>query len=168
MLLGREGSPGQYTRHHRQRRSPLHMKHPCSSSRSNHSTFTIPLILIMSIPSLLVVGGNGFLGSAICKGAVAKGWNVASIRYLSTTHTYHLIMLTGLVLPVNHIPRQPDIHPSGSIKSTGTPHQLSIRLLILLWYHPPLPSFTLWVYCSKMRDTNRLSDRATSSGSSSL
>ena len=30
---------------------------------------------------LIVCGGNGFLGSRICKSAVARGWNVTSIRY---------------------------------------------------------------------------------------
>ncbi|OWZ30012.1 mitochondrial protein [Cryptococcus neoformans c45] len=33
----------------------------------------------MSVPRLLVVGGNGFLGSAICKAAVGKGWEVSSM-----------------------------------------------------------------------------------------
>jgi uncharacterized protein YbjT (DUF2867 family) len=28
---------------------------------------------------LLVVGGNGFLGSCICKAALARGWAVDSI-----------------------------------------------------------------------------------------
>jgi uncharacterized protein YbjT (DUF2867 family) len=28
---------------------------------------------------LLVVGGNGFLGSAVCKSALARGWQVSSI-----------------------------------------------------------------------------------------
>ena len=29
---------------------------------------------------LVVAGGNGFLGSRICKSAVARGWDVTSIR----------------------------------------------------------------------------------------
>lgn len=29
---------------------------------------------------LIVAGGNGFLGSRICKFAVARGWDVTSIR----------------------------------------------------------------------------------------
>ncbi|WWC67065.1 uncharacterized protein I206_100972 [Kwoniella pini CBS 10737] len=33
----------------------------------------------MSVPKILVVGGNGFLGSAICKAAVGKGWEVSSM-----------------------------------------------------------------------------------------
>ncbi|ORX33547.1 putative mitochondrion protein [Kockovaella imperatae] len=33
----------------------------------------------MSIQKLLVVGGNGFLGSAICKAAVGRGWEVSSM-----------------------------------------------------------------------------------------
>ena len=32
---------------------------------------------------LVVCGGNGFLGSRICKSAVARGWDVTSIRYIS-------------------------------------------------------------------------------------
>lgn len=31
---------------------------------------------------LVVCGGNGFLGSRICKYAVARGWDVTSIRYV--------------------------------------------------------------------------------------
>jgi hypothetical protein len=30
---------------------------------------------------IVVCGGNGFLGSRICKAAVARGWDVTSIRY---------------------------------------------------------------------------------------
>lgn len=30
---------------------------------------------------LVVCGGNGFLGSRICKAAVARDWDVTSIRY---------------------------------------------------------------------------------------
>lgn len=29
---------------------------------------------------IIVCGGNGFLGSRICKYAVARGWDVTSIR----------------------------------------------------------------------------------------
>jgi nucleoside-diphosphate-sugar epimerase len=29
---------------------------------------------------IVVAGGNGFLGSRICKSAVARGWDVTSIR----------------------------------------------------------------------------------------
>ncbi|ORY31932.1 hypothetical protein BCR39DRAFT_465115 [Naematelia encephala] len=32
-----------------------------------------------AVPKLLVVGGNGFLGSAICKAAVSRGWEVSSM-----------------------------------------------------------------------------------------
>ena len=32
---------------------------------------------------LVVCGGNGFLGSRICKFAVARGWDVTSIRYIA-------------------------------------------------------------------------------------
>ncbi|EJD52923.1 NAD(P)-binding protein [Auricularia subglabra TFB-10046 SS5] len=33
----------------------------------------------MSVQRLLVVGGNGFVGSAICKAALVRGWQVSSI-----------------------------------------------------------------------------------------
>lgn len=37
----------------------------------------------MSVTKRIVVcGGNGFLGSRICKSAVARGWDVTSIRYV--------------------------------------------------------------------------------------
>jgi nucleoside-diphosphate-sugar epimerase len=32
---------------------------------------------------LVVCGGSGFLGSRICKHAVARGWEVTSIRYVT-------------------------------------------------------------------------------------
>ncbi|SCV67028.1 BQ2448_5674 [Microbotryum intermedium] len=32
-----------------------------------------------AIPKLLVVGGNGFVGSSVAKAAVARGWNVVSL-----------------------------------------------------------------------------------------
>ncbi|KDE06709.1 hypothetical protein MVLG_03055 [Microbotryum lychnidis-dioicae p1A1 Lamole] len=32
-----------------------------------------------TIPKLLIVGGNGFVGSAVAKAAVARGWNVVSL-----------------------------------------------------------------------------------------
>jgi len=41
---------------------------------------------------LVVCGGNGFLGSRICKAAVSRGWDVTSIRYelpiFPTSKTY--------------------------------------------------------------------------------
>lgn len=30
---------------------------------------------------VVVAGGNGFLGSRICKSAVGRGWDVTSVRY---------------------------------------------------------------------------------------
>ncbi|KAL2797765.1 hypothetical protein BJX66DRAFT_82178 [Aspergillus keveii] len=36
----------------------------------------------MASKKLVVAGGNGFLGSRICKSAVARGWTVTSLRYL--------------------------------------------------------------------------------------
>lgn len=33
---------------------------------------------------LVVAGGNGFLGSRICKSAVSRGWDVTSIRYIGS------------------------------------------------------------------------------------
>ncbi|BEJ14573.1 hypothetical protein CspHIS471_0403400 [Cutaneotrichosporon sp. HIS471] len=41
----------------------------------------------MSVPRLLVVGGNGYLGSAVCKTAVAKGWDVASMSSSGKPYT---------------------------------------------------------------------------------
>ena len=35
----------------------------------------------MAAKRILVFGGNGFLGSRICKSAVSRGWDVTSIRY---------------------------------------------------------------------------------------
>jgi hypothetical protein len=31
---------------------------------------------------IVVAGGNGFLGSRICKSAVARGWDVTSVRHV--------------------------------------------------------------------------------------
>ncbi|WWC57867.1 uncharacterized protein I303_100402 [Kwoniella dejecticola CBS 10117] len=41
----------------------------------------------MAVPKLLVVGGNGFLGSAICKAAVGKGWEVSSMSSSGRPYT---------------------------------------------------------------------------------
>ncbi|WRT63558.1 uncharacterized protein IL334_000463 [Kwoniella shivajii] len=41
----------------------------------------------MSVPKLLVIGGNGFLGSAICKSAVTKGWQVSSMSSSGKPYT---------------------------------------------------------------------------------
>ncbi|KAK4683832.1 hypothetical protein P7C73_g6389, partial [Tremellales sp. Uapishka_1] len=41
----------------------------------------------MSVPKLLVVGGNGYLGSAICKAAVTKGWEVSSMSSSGKPYT---------------------------------------------------------------------------------
>lgn len=35
-----------------------------------------------SAKKIVVCGGNGFLGSRICKYAVERGWDVTSIRYV--------------------------------------------------------------------------------------
>jgi nucleoside-diphosphate-sugar epimerase len=34
-----------------------------------------------AVKKIVVCGGNGFLGSRICKSAVERGWDVTSIRY---------------------------------------------------------------------------------------
>jgi hypothetical protein len=39
---------------------------------------------------LIVCGGNGFLGSRICKSAVARGWDVTSIRYVKLFFSYSM------------------------------------------------------------------------------
>ena len=41
---------------------------------------------------LVVCGGNGFLGSRICKAAVARDWDVVSIRYPCTCLSTHIVM----------------------------------------------------------------------------
>ena len=38
---------------------------------------------------IVVCGGNGFLGSRICKAAVARNWDVTSIRYLPHNTLQH-------------------------------------------------------------------------------
>jgi hypothetical protein len=35
-----------------------------------------------AVKKIVVCGGSGFLGSRICKAAVARGWVVTSIRYV--------------------------------------------------------------------------------------
>ncbi|CAK9787041.1 NAD(P)-binding protein [Cutaneotrichosporon oleaginosum] len=52
----------------------------------------------MSVPRLLVVGGNGYLGSAVCKAAVAKGWDVASMSSSGKPYT----------TPAGHTPKWVD------------------------------------------------------------
>ena len=42
----------------------------------------------MSKKRIVVAGGSGFLGSRICKSAVARGWDVTSIRYVSMQMTW--------------------------------------------------------------------------------
>ena len=36
-----------------------------------------------AVKKLVVCGGNGFLGSRICKFGVQRGWEVTSIRYVA-------------------------------------------------------------------------------------
>jgi nucleoside-diphosphate-sugar epimerase len=33
-----------------------------------------------TVERIVVCGGNGFLGSRICKAAVSRGWDVTSVR----------------------------------------------------------------------------------------
>lgn len=40
-----------------------------------------PMATTAAKKKLVVCGGNGFLGSRICKAAVARDWDVVSIRY---------------------------------------------------------------------------------------
>ncbi|KAL1412082.1 hypothetical protein Q8F55_003079 [Vanrija albida] len=40
-----------------------------------------------AVPRLLVVGGNGYLGSAVCKAAVSKGWDVSSMSSSGKPYT---------------------------------------------------------------------------------
>ena len=48
---------------------------------------------------LVVCGGNGFLGSRICQYAIARGWDVTSIRYV-----FHAVIESGLyaVMPCDN------------------------------------------------------------------
>jgi hypothetical protein len=39
--------------------------------------------IMSAMKKLIVCGGNGFLGSRICKYAVARGWDVTSIRFVA-------------------------------------------------------------------------------------
>jgi UDP-glucose 4-epimerase len=46
-----------------------------------------------AVKRIVVCGGNGFLGSRICKSAVERGWDVTSIRYvfnISSPRTFRL------------------------------------------------------------------------------
>lgn len=57
-----------------------------------------------AMKKLIVCGGNGFLGSRICKYAVARGWDVTSIRQALTHLTNPLdallfIRLTSIPIP---------------------------------------------------------------------
>lgn len=50
-----------------------------------HSEGVLPKAFSMAQAAkrkIVVAGGNGFLGSRICKSAAARGWDVVSIRYL--------------------------------------------------------------------------------------
>lgn len=38
---------------------------------------------------IVVCGGGGFLGSRICKSAVARGWHVTSIKFVSVNYNHH-------------------------------------------------------------------------------
>lgn len=63
----------------------LELQEPKSPFRFRHRIFTAQNRSIMSATSaakkkLVVCGGNGFLGSRICKAAVARDWDVTSIR----------------------------------------------------------------------------------------
>jgi len=57
---------------------------------------------------IVVCGGNGFLGSRICKSAVARGWDVTSIRLVhasqivkSVTSMRKLANKASTAVPVN-------------------------------------------------------------------
>ncbi|KAK8845366.1 hypothetical protein IAR55_006079 [Kwoniella newhampshirensis] len=85
----------------------------------------------MSVPRLLVIGGNGFLGSAICRLAVGKGWDVSSMS--SSGKPY--------ATPAGHTPAwvpqvkwhaasafSPDSYSSLIQESTAVVHTLGILL----------------------------------------
>ena len=58
---------------------------------------------------IVVCGGNGFLGSRICKSAVARGWDVTSIRLVHASQIVESVTSTrkrlannvSTVAPVN-------------------------------------------------------------------
>lgn len=41
---------------------------------------------------IVVCGGGGFLGSRICKSAVARGWDVTSIKFVSF-RAFHVVSM---------------------------------------------------------------------------
>jgi nucleoside-diphosphate-sugar epimerase len=43
---------------------------------------------------IVVCGGNGFLGSRICKSAIARGWDVTSIRLVHTSQIVESVTST--------------------------------------------------------------------------
>jgi nucleoside-diphosphate-sugar epimerase len=50
---------------------------------------------------IVVCGGNGFLGSRICKSAVARGWDVTSIRFVkSPSSAPHVVFRVKVVSPL--------------------------------------------------------------------
>ncbi len=51
---------------------------------------------------IVVAGGNGFLGSRICKSAVARGWDVTSIRYVRFDHFLRNANLHSVALESQH------------------------------------------------------------------
>jgi hypothetical protein len=51
-------------------------------SQKTPEVFSNPLLMTTTVKKKVVVaGGNGFLGSRICKAGVARGWDMTSIRY---------------------------------------------------------------------------------------
>ena len=80
---------------------------------------------------LVVAGGTGFLGSRICKSAVARGWDVVSIRYHPPSSALNRYTSATKVLTTPSqadpaTPPGPPLHPPrpphhGQPLSTGSP-----------------------------------------------
>ena len=63
-------------------RLPVAPRHSASTHSARPSTPTnisASSSMASKVPNLLVIGGNGFVGSTVCRKAVQRGWNVTSI-----------------------------------------------------------------------------------------
>lgn len=59
---------------------------------------------------LIVCGGSGFLGSRVCKYAVARGWDVTSIRSVTLSQPRQPVLGTNV-----------DVTTVGRVNPNGTP-----------------------------------------------
>ncbi|WVN87369.1 uncharacterized protein L203_102547 [Cryptococcus depauperatus CBS 7841] len=85
----------------------------------------------MSVPKLLVVGGNGFLGSTICRMAALKGWHVTSMSSSGKPFTSPAGHTPAWVSKVNWVAAdafEPFSYTSLISSSTAVVHTLGILL----------------------------------------